>query len=67
MELCAACTELIGRSVGIPPHEELKRKSAMPRDDGVWEIYDCTACGARAARVIPRSPMLEAVWYVRAP
>jgi len=65
MELCTACSQLIGQSVAMPPHEELKCKSAVPRDDGIWEIYDCTSCGARAARVIPRAPLLEAVWYVR--
>lgn len=65
MTLCEQCTELVEHPVQAPPHQALVRLSAVARDDGVWETYTCESCGARAARVVPRTPMPQAKWYVR--
>ena len=65
MTLCEQCTALVEVPVYTPPHPCLMRKSAVSRDDGVWETYTCESCGARAARVVPCTPMPQAKWYVR--
>jgi hypothetical protein len=65
MTLCLSCARLVGESVTTSPHRDLVRVRVVSRDDGVWETYNCTACGTRAARVIPRTIMPNAQWYVR--
>jgi hypothetical protein len=65
MAVCMACAGLVGQSVDTAPHADLVRVRVVSRDDGVWETYNCVQCGTRAARVIPRVPMLNAQWYVR--
>src|SRR4051794_679243 len=65
MTLCMKCARLVGESVTTAPHTDLVRVRVVSRDDGVWEAYNCTACGTRAARVIPRTIMPNAQWYVR--
>jgi hypothetical protein len=56
---------MVGESVTTSPHTDLVRVRVVSRDDGVWETYNCSVCGTRAARVIPRIIMPNAKWYVR--
>ena len=67
MTLCPNCAALVGESVMSVPHADLVRVRVVSRDDGVWETYNCTVCGTRAARVIPRAGMPNAQWYIRDP
>ena len=65
MTLCMNCARLVGESVTTVPHRDLVRVRVVSRDDGVWETYNCSVCGTRAARVVPRIMMPNAKWYVR--
>lgn len=50
MEMCAACTNLIGKPAEVSPHDALRIghvELGMQRDEEEWR---CSDCGARLFR-----------------